>query len=206
MVLKYWKTGFLLLGAISMLVMSLHYFQSESTGILKNKDITSSSFYVLCLRLHIGLGILAIFLGPTQFVKKIRIKYKNAHRKMGYLYSLAVVFSAITGLFVAQFAMGGTITRIGFTVLAIFWLISIIMALRAILKKDFTRHERWMYLNYGLTFAAITQRTLLLMPIIFSVDFMSIYQLSAWVPWIMNTTIVLYLIRTPQSNKTRTIR
>jgi len=171
----------------------MHYFQDAVTGILKMKEIASNPIYLFCLRTHIALGIAAIFLGPSQFISKFRSKFTNLHRKMGYLYFTCVMVSSITGIIVAQYAMGGMITRIGFSILAIFWFKSALIALNSAKKLDFTRHKKWMYISYGLTFAAITQRTLLLVPLIFSIKFMSIYKLSAWLPWILNTLIAIYL-------------
>ena len=49
---SYLKTGFLYLGAITMLVMSFHYFQNEISGILEDKDIASADWYRLSFRLH----------------------------------------------------------------------------------------------------------------------------------------------------------
>jgi hypothetical protein len=50
-------------------------------------------------------------------------------------------------------------------------------------------------ISYGLTFAAITQRTLLLVPLLTDIEFIFIYRLSAWLPWILNTAIALYLFK-----------
>lgn len=184
-----------------MLIMSLHYFQDELTGILKKKDIATNPIYIFCLQAHIALGIVAIFLGPTQFMDKIRNRYVNLHRAMGYFYLMSVMLSSIVGIIVAQFAMGGIISRIGFSVLAVFWMTSAIIALQSARKLKFIKHKKWMYISYGLTFAAITQRTLLLVPLIFSIKFMLIYKLSAWLPWILNTILAIYLFRKSEQKK-----
>ena len=54
---------FLFIGAISMIIMSLHYFQSDSAGILKRKEIADSFWFLLTFRTHIFLGIVAISIG-----------------------------------------------------------------------------------------------------------------------------------------------
>ena len=178
-----------------MLVMSLHYFQPELTGILKNKTIASNSLYRVIFLAHVGLGITAIFAGPLQFSNRFRTSYIQLHRKIGYLYSIAVTISAISGLLIAQYAMGGIISTIGFSLLAIFWFTTIVLAIKSILSKNIKEHRKWMFINYGLTFAAIPQRTLLLIPLIINIEFIPIYRLSAWLQCILNSIIALYLFK-----------
>ena len=184
---------FLLIGAISMVVMSLHYFQSESAGILKRKEFATSFWYLLSFRTHIFLGLVAIVVGPFQFIKKIRSTYKISHRIIGYLYFLSVLMSGLSGLIIAQFTMGGWITTVGFSAISIAWLFTTLNAVSSIRKGAILNHEKWMFLSYGLTFSAIIQRTLLLIPLLSETPFMPIYQLSAWLPWILNLNIAYYL-------------
>ncbi len=191
-------TIFLFIGAISMVVMSLHYFQSDSTGILKRKEIAESFWYLLTFRTHIFLGIIAISIGPFQFIKKLRVNYKTFHRIIGYIYSISVFLSGLSGIIIAQFAMGGWITTIGFSILSLTWLYTTIMAISAIRGGDVLNHKKWMFLSYGLSFAAITQRTLLLIPLLTEIPFIPIYQLSAWLPWLLNLSIAYSLYKRNQ--------
>ncbi len=194
------STVFLLAGAVSMIVMSLHYFFSTSTGILKQKEIADSIHYIYILRTHILLGLLAILVGPFQFVAKIRLRYKSIHKKIGYVYALSVFTSAIAGFVVAQYAMGGWPTRIGFTLLSILWLTTIVAAIYYAKIGEFAGHKKWMYLNYSLTFASITQRTLLLLPLLTPISFMPIYQVSAWLPWMINLGLAFYFFKRSKSS------
>lgn len=192
---KYLLIGFFFVGAISMMVMSLHFFQNEISGIMKYKDISSDIFYRVCFKSHILFGIIAIFTGPTQFLTRLRIKRLELHKRLGYIYLFSVLTSSVLGLFVAQFAMGGIVSTIGFSILAVFWFISAIIAITSIRKKDVATHKKWMFISYGLTFAAITQRILLLVPLLTDIEFIFIYKLSAWLPWILNTLIALHLFK-----------
>ncbi len=187
--------GFFFLGAISMLIMSMHFFQQEISGILKYKVISSNFIFRLCFKTHILFGMLAIFTGPVQFLNNLRNKHLRFHRRLGYVYFISVLISSVMGLIIAQYAMGGIISTIGFSLLAIAWMGSAILAIVTIRKKKITAHKKWMFVNYGLTFAAIPQRTLLLVPLLIDMEFISIYRLSAWLPWILNTLIALYLFR-----------
>lgn len=179
---------------MSMLLMSFHYLQSDTAGILKRKEIASSFWYLLTFRAHILFGIIAILVGPFQFIKRLRAQLPILHRILGYIYFSSVLFSGLAGLIIAQFAMGGPITRVGFSILSILWLSSTIKAVGAIRTGDISGHKKWMFLSYALTFSAITQRTILLIPLLTDAPFMPVYQISAWFPWMFNLIIasVLY--------------
>ncbi len=186
---------FLFIGAISMIVMSVHYFQSDSAGILKRKEIANSFWYLLTFRTHIFLGLVAISIGPFQFLKKIRYNYKTGHKVAGYIYTMSVLLSGLSGLIIAQFAMGGWKTTIGFSMLSLTWLYTTIKAINSIRGGNILNHKKWMFFSYGLTFAAITQRTLLLIPLLTETPFIPIYQLSAWLPWLLNLSIAYCLYK-----------
>lgn len=176
-----------------MVVMSLHYFQSDSAGILKRKEVADHFWFLFSFRTHIFLGLVAIVIGPFQFLKKIRSTYKTLHRVIGYVYTVSILFSSLAGLIIAPFAMGGWVTTIGFSILSIAWLYITIKAVYFIRNGDLSNHEKWAFLSYALTFSSITQRTLLLIPLLTGIPFIPIYQLSAWLPWLLNLGIAYSL-------------
>ena len=193
--------GFLLVGALTMWIMSCHYFQNDDSGILRNKKVASQLWYIIVFRTHIGFGLLAILVGPIQFVHRFRAQYPRLHRRCGYWYFTSVVLSGLSGLLIAQFSMGGWVSRLGFTVLSVLWLILTSKSILAVTVSDIVGHQKWSYLGYSLTFAAITQRTLLLIPLLTNVSFMHIYQFSAWLPWILNLLIANRLYQSTRSKQ-----
>ncbi len=186
-----------------MLIMSLHYLVKDVSGIMIGKEATSYLWYRLLFKAHVLGGLLAIALGPFQFWLD-RTKYRKLHRRLGYAYIMSIGLSGVAGLVIAQFSMGGWITAIGFSILSVLWLYVTTQAVISIRLRAVQRHRSFMILSYALTFAAITQRTLLLIPLLTEVPFMPIYKLSAWLPWLLNLTIAFSLIRTstPSSNET----
>ncbi|MEM8965827.1 MAG: DUF2306 domain-containing protein [Bacteroidota bacterium] len=186
---------FLVVGAIAMIVMSSHYLYSNTSGILKRKEVASSLWYLLTFRAHVLFGLFAITAGPIQFIKRIRTRNTRLHRVLGYFYFVGVILSSLSGSIVAQFAMGGRITSIGFSILAILWFYATVKSITAIRNGNISDHEKWSYFSYALTFAAITQRSLLLIPLLTGVPFMPIYQLSAWLPWLLNLSIAYLILR-----------
>ena len=176
-----------------MIIMSIHYFQFSTSGILQSKSATVIDWFRIGLRIHIAFGLIAIFTGPFQFLYSIKKKNKKIHRWLGYTYVIAVGMSGVSGLLIAQEAMGGKVASLGFSLLSIFWLIFTSLAVSKARQQRINQHRYWMYLSYALTFSAIPQRTMLLIPLFFTVDFMNIYRLSAWLPWLLNILLAILL-------------
>jgi len=183
-----------------MLIMSFHYFVQEDSGILDGKVLKDTLWYKLSFFTHITFGGIAITLGPFQFLNQWIEGKPSLHKTLGYVYSAAVVIASCTGLIIAQFAMGGVITQIGFSTLSIIWFFSLIVSIKKVLQRDICAHKKWMQINYALTFSAITQRSILLFAFMPSFSFMPIYQLSSWLSWIINLLVVMYFIRKSASD------
>ena len=184
--------AFFLIGALSMLLMSAHYLQPKNTGILIEKPVAKAFWYSILFRIHVLFGIIAIAVGPFSLSTNLRKNKAKLHRQIGYIYSLSVALSGFCGLLVAPFAMGGIMAQSGFFVLSILWLISLYIGITAAIEGTYTSHRRYLLLNYSLTFAAITQRTMLLTAFFTSIPFITIYQWSAWLPWMLNGAIAWY--------------
>jgi len=187
-------TLFFLAGAITMLIMSMHYFQHYLTGVLKNKTVSNDLWYHVALRIHIALGMIAMFTGPFQFIEKFRTRSIKWHKRLGYLYVTSVFLSSIFGLIVAQFAMGGLISTLGFSILSILWFSSTFLAIKSIIKKDVINHKKWMIRSFALTFSSIPQRLMLLLAYTSYIEFMDVYRLSAWLSWIINLLLAQWII------------
>ncbi|MEL6866436.1 MAG: DUF2306 domain-containing protein [Bacteroidota bacterium] len=190
--------SFLLIGALSMMIMSFRYFVEDNAGILNGKVIKEQLWYKITFLIHIAMGILAIATGPIQFIDPILRRAPWLHKIIGYGYSLGVLLSGCSGLIIAQYAMGGIITSVGFSSLAIIWLGSLFMALKNILQGKVAAHKAWMTINYALTFSSITQRTILLFAFIPSFSFIVVYQISAWLCWLFNIGVACYIISRDQ--------
>lgn len=186
--------GFLFIGAVSMIIMSFHYYTNHRSGILADKDISTNLLYRILFLCHVTGGLIAILLGPFQFIGKL-IKRKRFHKSIGYAYTSAVVISGLSGLVIAQYAMGGWISSLGFSLLSVLWLVTIALAITKVIAGDVESHRKYMMINYAFTFGAITLRIILLFAFIPGFEFIIVYQCSAWLSWIINLVIVLFVIR-----------
>ena len=175
-----------------------YWFADMSNNLLATKSSTllADSIWNFTFYTHILLGGISLLIGWTQFSKKMRTRWMNVHRRVGQGYIIAVLLSGLSGLYVAQFATGGWIAKLGFTALAICWLVTTFMAYQSIRKKAIRQHEVWMIRSYALTFGAVTLR--LWMPLFMiglEMDFIDAYVIIAWLAWVPNLFVAEWLIR-----------
>jgi uncharacterized membrane protein len=151
--------------------------------------------HITMLMVHIVGAVLALVIGPFQFLPGIRKgRWLKVHRWMGRTYLLGILFGGLGGLYMAQLAFGGIIARLGFTSLAILWLFSGYKAYRHIRRKEIDQHRAWMIRNYALTFAAVSLR--LWNPLLggLGVDFTTAYIVVSWLCWIPNLLVAQWMI------------
>jgi uncharacterized membrane protein len=135
---------------------------------------------------HAFGGAIAALIGPFQLITRLRTAWPKVHRWMGRTYLLAVLAGGLAGLYFAPTSTAGTVGRVGFTVLALFWLYSGTRAYLAIRRGNVQEHRRWMLRNYALTFGAATLRIELPLLIIGGLSFPAAYSLVAWISWVPN--------------------
>lgn len=184
-----------------MVIMAIPYFQSVDHGILSAKPASRSALYLFVFYIHISGGLLGILLGPFQFISSWRKRYPQLHRWLGTAYFLSIFSSGLAGLCIAPFAMGGSAAQTGFFALGLAWLLSTGMGLSTLLRGQYQEHGQWMIRSYALTFAAIPQRTMLLLALFTPVPFLDIYRLSAWLPWLLQLVIAQWIIQRSLSSK-----
>ena len=110
--------------------------------------------------IHVLGGIVTLGVGPFQLSSTFRKSHPLAHRRMGYIYALAVVVGTAGSLGMMVTAASGWAITSGFFVLAVLWLHSIIHAIRHIRNKRILEHRCWAVRNYSYTAAAIYFRFL----------------------------------------------
>lgn len=145
---------------------------------------------------HVIGGLLALALGPFQFLPRLRRqRWLGIHRWSGRLYLMGIAVGGLFGLYVAQIAYGGLITNLGFTGLALFWLYTGYQAYRAIRRGDIESHKRWMMRNYAATFAAVMLRLWLPLSMVLGIDFTLAYRTIAWLCWVPNVLLMEWWLR-----------
>jgi uncharacterized membrane protein len=145
--------------------------------------------------LHIFPSLIALLLGPFQFNKHIRTTKTQLHRLIGKVYLLCILVGGLSGLYMAQFSLGGNISHFGFALLAVLWIYSGYKAYSAVIHKMILAHYHWMIINFSLTFAAVTLRIGLGIGFGSGIPFEIFYPYLAWLCWVPNLLVALIVIK-----------
>ena len=151
--------------------------------------------HLATLIMHIVGSMLALIIGPFQFLPGIRKgRWLKVHRWLGRTYLLSVLFGGLGGLFMAQVSYGGIVTHLGFGALACLWQYTGYRAYRHIRRKEIEGHRQWMIRNYALTFAGVMLRVWLPLSMGLGADFTTAYVIIAWACWVPNLFVAEWII------------
>jgi len=153
------------------------------------------------LVVHIFTALVALALGPLQFMPGIRAR-RRTHRVIGRVYLLAGVLPSAVATIPVAIWSGRLLTQVGLTTAAVLWLVTGGLAYRAARRRDFAAHRAWMTRNYALTFLAVTARVLVPVLLLASIPFgradpVSLIPIGQTLGWIINLIVVEILIRRP---------
>ena len=195
----------LLLMAVYPVLLSTGYLTLKPEDILFIEQKAVYLAHHALLMIHIVASMLAILIGPFQFLPKLRKGRRlKFHRWLGRAYLLSVLFGGLGGLYMAQFGYGGLITELGFATLAILWLYSGAMAYKQIRNKQIEAHRQWMIRNYALTLAGTMLRVWIPISVGgIGIEFIMAYRVIAWMCWVPNLIIAEWIVRRSRSSQPR---
>lgn len=180
-----WGTMLVLAAIVSAYAFTFLFLDLGDSSEVKARFLE----YALAGYSHVFGGGIALLLGPFVLSTKFRKRNLNLHRWMGRIYLVGVLASGSAGLFLSTVTMGGPSARLGFGMLAVFWLTSGTMAYIRIRQKRKPLHKMWMYRNYALTLAAVSLRLGLPAMMANGFEFDTAYQVIAWMCWVPNLII-----------------
>ncbi len=190
------KTGrfILMFAAIAVALVSWRFFLLGFEAAFQDRvhdlKLPSIMFYI-----HVLASPLALLILPFQFSAKIRARRPNLHRWFGRTYCTMVVFGGISGLFVSFTADANAVARVGFAMLAIFWLAATARAYLLARAGLIADHRAWMIRSAALTFAAVTLRLWLPVLMAAGFSFEIAFTIVAWLSWVLNALIAEYYLR-----------
>ena len=191
------KTGWsimLFLAVLTSLIVSRYLTLDPEVYFPEQKAVYMA--HITMLIIHVVASMLAILIGPFQFLPGIRKgRWLKVHLWLGRTYLISILFGGLSGLYMAQRAYGGPFARLGFTALAILWLFSGFRAYKHIRNKEIERHREWMTRNYALTFAGVMLRVWNPIFDAIGIDFTTGYIVVAWLAWIPNLLVAEWIIR-----------
>ena len=146
---------------------------------------------------HTLFGPFALVCGMVNLLPAMRHRRRwTAHRWIGRTYLASALVLSVAGLLLAFHAAGGPASRIGFGLLAVLTLVTVVQGYRFIKVRSVRQHREWMLRSYSLIFAAVTLRIWLpLLIIAYQGQFLPAYRWVAWVSWVPNLLFIEYWIR-----------
>jgi uncharacterized membrane protein len=139
---------------------------------------------------HVFASMLALALSPFQFSDWIRRKHLRLHRFIGRTYlGIGVLIGGLSGLYMATFAYGGLVAKLGFACLALCWLFTGARAFLAIRQGNVREHRKWVIRNVALTLAGVMLRIYLPSSMIAHIPFALSYPVIAWLCWVPNILV-----------------
>lgn len=147
--------------------------------------------------IHILASAFSLAIGPFQVIPSWRKTHMLGHRRAGRIYFLTCITGAISGMLLALEAQGGTVGKVGFFLLGLFWLVSTLTGLVAVAFpaiRSVPVHERAMQISCALTYAAVTLRIYLPIAILNPEHFQELYAAISFLCWVPNL-IALEIIR-----------
>ena len=111
--------------------------------------------------LHIAAGTVALLTGPVQLWLGLSDRRLDLHRRIGQVYIVAVLVSAVAAFYLSTHTDGGWVFGSGLFGLAVAWLVTTGMAYVSIRKYLFDQHKEWMIRSYVVTFAFVSFRIML---------------------------------------------
>lgn len=109
--------------------------------------------------LHLVPGTLFLLGAPLQLSARFRNRHLSLHRRLGrVLVVLGLTSGVFAFVFGARYAFGGPPQALATLVFGTWFLVSIVMALRAIRRRDVTAHRRWMIRAFAVGLAVGTIR------------------------------------------------
>jgi uncharacterized membrane protein len=155
------------------------------------------------LGVHVLSGMLALLIGPFQFVRRLRRRFVPVHRFMGATYVASATALGVTGLILAPTAYTGLVASAGFTVLDLLMLFTTWTAVRMIMAGRYGEHRRWMIRSFSLIMAGVMLRVW--MPIhgglaaagIVAFSSETAYAAVAWLCWVPNLLLAIWFTRHP---------
>ncbi|UHA75113.1 DUF2306 domain-containing protein [Paenibacillus sp. 481] len=201
--MKKWELGLLLFCSLAIAgyaIAQYTFIDASHNSFLTSKIAIMGqlkSIWYIVLYIHICSSLFPLVLGPFLLYEKWRQRWLRAHRMAGKIYVVSIAFGGISGLYLAMYATGGPVSRLGFAALSIAWMLCTFMAFRRILQKDIQAHRRWMIRSFALTLASVTLRIWIpLFLFVFGGEaFETSYIVIAWLCWVPNLLIAEWYMR-----------
>ncbi|MEU1287210.1 DUF2306 domain-containing protein [Kitasatospora sp. NPDC005856] len=141
---------------------------------------------------HVVLGNISLVTVLLQVLPWIRRHHPAVHRMSGRLYIFAGALpSGLLALVLVPYSSAPS-GKIGLAMMAVLWLATTLLGLRAALQRRFVDHRRWMVYSFalalGTTWGRLLAEAMLHIPG-FKIDIMVLLELANWAGWVFNLLV-----------------
>lgn len=189
-----WPFWLMLAGSLLIALASVRYLFPGAPGgapaILANAFTRYGA-----LTVHAGFAVVALVIGPFQFLKGLRARRPRLHRWMGRTYVIACLIAGAAGLLLAVGATTGPVSTAGFGLLAVLWIFTTTGAWTSAMDRRFDEHRRWMIRSFALTFAAVTLRLYLPFAFFSPFGYDDTYRAISFLCWVPNLAFAEVFVR-----------
>jgi hypothetical protein len=134
---------------------------------------------------HLISGPTSLVVGTILVSHRFRQMAPQWHRALGkFQVACVLMILAPSGLWMAWYAVSGAIAGVGLGLLAIATAACAALGWRSAVARRFDEHQRWMWRTYVLLCSAVVIRLIGGIAMVFDVDALWVYPLSAWVSWL----------------------
>jgi hypothetical protein len=157
--------------------------------------ILANAFAGPVLVTHVVAGVVALLLGPLQFVAGLRMRWPVAHRLGGRIFVAASLVVGPSGLLLAIGTSAGPVAAVGFAIPGLLLPPFVIFGWRAAVERRVEAHRAWMLRAYALVAAAITLRVMLPASGWLGYHFLAAYRVISWASWATNLALAEWWLR-----------
>lgn len=176
---------------------SLDYFLPNRmhSFLFERIELTMQDWWRYTLYAHVIGGLTCLISSLLQYSKLLLKRAPRVHRYLGHIYALSIITLIFpTGIALSFVAKGGTSGMVGFLFLAVATLLTLILGMIAIFKRNIKSHQAWITRSFALVTTAITFRTLQIGFSNLAISQETNYQLSLWLSIIINLMLAEYYL------------
>ena len=187
----------LYLGTAVIFWNSLDYFLPNTMHmfLFERMELTMQDWWKYTLYAHVIGGLTCLIASLLQYSKLLLKRAPKIHKYLGHIYALSILTLVFpTGVALSFVAKGGTSGTVGFLFLSVATLVTLLLGMIAIFKRNIKSHQAWITRSFALVTTAITFRSLQLMIAQTDISPETNYQLSLWLSIAINLSLAEYYL------------
>ncbi|KJK58367.1 DUF2306 domain-containing protein [Saccharothrix sp. ST-888] len=192
---SWWQSPWVAVLAVLVVFNLLYAFPRYLTGDPQQARIPLDPAFpahYTVLVAHVVFGNISLVTVFLQVLPWIRRHYPAVHRMSGRVYVFAGALpGALLALVLVPYSTAPS-GKIGLAMMGVLWLITTLLGFRAVLRRRFVDHRRWMVYSFALALGTSWGRVVVeLMPHIpgFRIGIMTLLEVANWAGWVLNLVI-----------------